>query len=75
MKLYLILSAKKYVLRFPEKEALEVNAFTLSWSNFFFHTFLPFALVFRVLEKIIHEKAVGILVVSDWPNQACFHQN
>lgn len=63
---------EKYISRFPEKEAIEVDAFTVEWTDNFFYAFPPFALVLRTLEKIISEKACGILVVPDWPNQAWY---
>ena len=37
--------------------------------NLRFYAFLSFICISRVLEKVWHDKAEGILVVSDWPNQ------
>ena len=34
-----------------------------------FYAFPPFICIPRVLQKVLHDKAVGILVVTDWPNQ------
>lgn len=58
-----------YISRFPEKEAVEVDAFTVDWSKWYFYAFPPFALVLRTLEKIIDDNASGILIVPNWPNQ------
>ena len=58
-----------YVSRFPEKEALETDAFTITWKNKEFYAFPPFALILKTIAKIRVEKATGIVVVPDWPNQ------
>lgn len=49
-----------------------VDAFTISWTNIYFYAFPPFSLIPRVLNKIILEKATGILVVPYWPTQAWY---
>lgn len=46
-----------------------VDAFTICWKNINFYAFPPFCLITRVLEKIITEKAIGIVVVPYWPSQ------
>lgn len=58
-----------YVSRYPDANAQETDAFTISWSNVFFYAFPPFAMVLRTLNKIRFDKALGIMVVPDWPNQ------
>jgi hypothetical protein len=45
-----------------------VDAFTRNWS-FFFHAFPPFSIISKILNKIITDKAQGILVVPDWRTQ------
>ena len=62
-----VLSAKcsVYLSWFPDPYAWAVDAFTVSWNNFFFYAFPPFILVTRVLRKIIDEEAEGILVVPE----------
>lgn len=35
----------KYVSRFPERDALETDAFTISWENIFFYAFPPVAII------------------------------
>lgn len=46
-----------------------IDAFTFSWQNIDFYAFPPFSLVTRVLEKIVSDKAKGIVVVPHWPSQ------
>lgn len=54
----------------PNAEA--TDAFTMSWSNLFFYAFPPFAIVLRVLQKIITDRAEGIVIVPNWPTQPWF---
>uniref|UniRef100_A0ABD2XG48 RNase H type-1 domain-containing protein n=2 Tax=Trichogramma kaykai TaxID=54128 RepID=A0ABD2XG48_9HYME len=56
--------------RDPSSEA--IDAFTLSWANLFFYAFPPFSIILKVLRKIKRDKAEGIVVVPDWPNQPWF---
>lgn len=53
----------------PDPQALHIDAFTISWKHFFFYAFPPFAQIPNVLNKIINEKAKGIVVVPLWPSQ------
>lgn len=46
-----------------------VDAFTFNWKNLNFYAFPPFCLVAKVLQKIIYDKAEGIIVVPVWPSQ------
>ncbi|XP_011858159.1 PREDICTED: uncharacterized protein LOC105555726 [Vollenhovia emeryi] len=61
-----------YVSWFPDPGAWTIDAFTLSWRNFFFYAFPPFILIPRVLRKIVDDRAEGILVVPWWPSQPWF---
>lgn len=49
--------------------AYNIDAFTLNWSSFYFYAFPPFALILKVLKKIISDQATGIVVVPHWPSQ------
>lgn len=60
---------KKYVFRFPDSLAWQVDAFTFSWKRIFFYAFPPSNLISRTLEKIRAEQAEGILIVPNWKNQ------
>lgn len=55
--------------RFPDSEAMGIDAFTINWSSFKFYAFPPFALILKVLVKIKQEEAEGLVVVPNWPNQ------
>lgn len=49
-----------------------VDAFTFNWSKLKFYAFPPFCLVFKVLRKIVTDKATGVVVVPYWPSQPWF---
>lgn len=59
----------KYISRFPDPDSLSTNAFTATWSNKNFLCFSPFAIISKVLDKIVLEKATGIVIVPNWPSQ------
>lgn len=63
---------KKYISWFRDPDAICVDAFSIKWNKFFFYAFPPFAIILKVIEKIIEEKATGILVVPYWPAQPWF---
>lgn len=58
-----------YVSWKMDPEAQAVDAFTLSWKDCYFYAFPPFSLMTKVLQKIIHEKAEGIVVAPYWITQ------
>ena len=58
----------------PDPESKGVNSFTLSLENLPFYAFPPFISIPKVLQKVWHDKAEGILVVPDWPNQLWYTQ-
>lgn len=60
---------EKFISWQPDPESMCVDAFTVNWKAYYFYAFPPFSLIGRVLEKIVLEKASGILVVPDWPSQ------
>ncbi|KYN21862.1 hypothetical protein ALC57_05756 [Trachymyrmex cornetzi] len=62
----------RFVSWLPDLLAYAVDAFLLDWSIFYFYAVPPFALITRVLRKIITDKAEGILVVPWWPAQPWF---
>ena len=53
----------------PDPQSKAVDAFTIDWGNIDFYAFPPFSCITRVIQKIWKDKAKGILVVPDWPNQ------
>lgn len=58
-----------YVSWHRDPGAYAINAFTLNWQGMNFYAFPPFAMILKVLRKIITEKAEGIVVVPLWPTQ------
>ncbi|XP_052748927.1 uncharacterized protein LOC128200238 [Galleria mellonella] len=59
----------KYISWKRDPDAYNIDAFTLDWSTYFFYAFPPFAIILKVLNKIIHDRATGIVVVPQWPSQ------
>ena len=59
----------KYISWLRDPGSLAVDAFTIRWSDFFFYCFPPFSVILRVFQKIIEDKATGIVVVPLWPSQ------
>lgn len=53
-----------YVSWFPDPGSWAIDAFTLSWSCFYFYAFPPFILISRVLRKIVDDEATGIFNCS-----------
>ncbi len=61
---------KPYVAFKPDPEACAFNAFSISWSKYSFYAFPPFSILPQVLQKILLDKATGLLVIPNWPTQA-----
>ena len=49
---------------------MHINAFSISWQGRPFHVFPPFAVIGKVLHKIVLAVATGIIVVPNWPTQS-----
>lgn len=63
---------QRYISWKKDPDAVTVDAFTINWSKYFFYAFPPFALILKCLNKIINDKAPGILVFPHWPGQPWF---
>lgn len=59
----------KFVSWKNEPGAWKIDAFTIPWTKLNFYAFPPFSLILKMLQKILHEKAEGIVVVPKWPTQ------
>lgn len=59
----------KFVSWHSDPGCFAVDAFTLDWSKFRFYAFPPFSLMLKVLQKIINDKAEGIVVAPYWVTQ------
>lgn len=62
---------KKFVSWYPQPEAWQVDAFTMSWDlpNEFLYFFPPFSLAGRVLRNITTYRCKAILITPDWQSQ------
>ncbi|CAB4035953.1 Hypothetical predicted protein, partial [Paramuricea clavata] len=56
----------------PDPDAMYINAFSISWANLKFYSFPPFSCILQVVQKIIQDKAAGVIVVPNWPTQAWY---
>lgn len=63
---------KQYVSWLSHPGSLYIDAFTISWTNYYFYAFPPFILIPRVLRKIIDDSAEGVVIVPLWPSQSWF---
>ncbi|EFA12667.2 hypothetical protein TcasGA2_TC010690 [Tribolium castaneum] len=63
---------EKFVAWLRDPGALAIDAFTVSWEDYYFYAFPPFSVVLRTLRKIISDRPCGILVVPNWPIQPWF---
>lgn len=59
----------KYISWHRDPDAFIIDAFTIPWSDLYFYSFPPFAVILKALRKIINDKAKGIMVVPFWPTQ------
>lgn len=53
----------------PEPESYAIDAFSISWTNIKLSSFPPFSVIPADLQKMVVEKAKGILVMPNWPTQ------
>ena len=63
-----------YVAWQPDPGCVAVNAFTLPWDFKMFYAFPPFSLIPRCIQKILQDKATGILITPFWTTQTWFSQ-
>ncbi|KAJ8977521.1 hypothetical protein NQ317_003028 [Molorchus minor] len=52
-----------------DPEAFAVDAFTVNWGDKRFYAFPPFSMITRMFQKIIEDRAEGIVVVPCWASQ------
>ncbi|CAL8071331.1 unnamed protein product [Orchesella dallaii] len=58
----------------PDPFACCIDAFSICWSGKRFYAFPPFNLLPRVLQKIDHDNASGVVVAPYWDSQPWFPQ-
>jgi hypothetical protein len=61
-----------YISWKPDPDAIAVDAFTVSWKSNFFYAFPPFTLMLKCVQKIINDRATGIMIFPYWPSQPWF---
>lgn len=62
----------KYFSWLRDPDAVKIDAFTCPWTSLKFYAFPPFSLVLRTLNKILSDKATGVVVVPLWPAQSWY---
>ena len=63
---------KRYCSWHKDPDATYIDAFTVSWKKFYFYEFPPFSIIAKILQKIINEKATGVVVVPYWTAQSWY---
>ncbi|XP_062570047.1 uncharacterized protein LOC134232103, partial [Saccostrea cucullata] len=61
-----------YVSYAPDRHAIAIDAFTISWSELKCYIFCPFCILSRVLQKILIENVEAVIVAPIWPTQPWF---
>ena len=62
-----------YVSWRADPASVHTDAFTLDWSTYdCFYAFPPFSIINKVLTKIEHDEAIGILIAPLWHTQSWF---
>ena len=56
----------------PDKNAMVVDAFSISWSELNFYAFPPFSLLGAAITKFRHKQCSGIMIMSWWTTQFWF---
>ena len=59
----------------PDREAVAIDALTISWKEKFFYSFPPFSLILCSLQKIEKDGAEGIMIVPYWPRNRGSHSS
>ena len=58
-----------YVSYRSDRQALSIDAFSLTWADKMFYAFPPFSVILNVLKKIKEDRARGVCVLPNWPTQ------
>ena len=53
----------------PDPDSMHINAFSIPLQDRPFYTFPHFAVIGKVLHKIVLDVATGIIVVPNWPSE------
>ena len=61
-----------YVAWKPDPKAKSVDAFGVDWSTYYFYAFPPFSLISQCLQKIVSERATGVVIAPLWTTQVWY---
>ena len=64
----------RYVSWQPDPGAEYIDALSIDWGPLNFYAFPPFSIIANCLQKIIQDKAEGIIIVPKWPTRPWFPQ-
>ena len=62
----------KFISWLPDPEAHGVDAFSMKWGCEMFYAFPPFCQITKCIQKVLFDRAEGILVVPAWTTQVWF---
>jgi hypothetical protein len=61
---------KPFVSYRPDPESIATDAFSIeNWGVWKFYAFPPFSVICVALQKVLKDKATGIIIVPNWPTQ------
>lgn len=63
---------KKFISLKQDPNSYAIDSFTVIWTKYKFYAFPQFSVILRTLQKIITDRAEGLLVVPYWPTQSWF---
>jgi len=58
----------------PDPDAEAIDALTLYWGDLYFYAFPPFCLIGQCLQKIVSDRAEGLVILPFWPTQPWYPQ-
>jgi hypothetical protein len=61
-----------YIAWMPDPWALAIDAFSISWKDYYIYAFPPFSLLNRVLQRMRKEEVEGIIVAPSWTTQTWY---
>ena len=62
----------QYTSWYSDRNAIAVDAFSISWSELNFYAFPPFSLIGAAMAKVRQEKCSGIMIIPWWKTQFWF---
>ena len=63
-----------YCCPFPDINAFQVDALSISWKGMYAYAFPPPILIPKVLQKIREEMSIVLLIAPMWPRQSWYPQ-